>query len=127
MLVLAQADGDFGDPATPTLPAVAAGALVLLEDIVRADAPETLAYFAEQGVTVKVISGDNPVTVGAVARRAGLAGLGPQRRRQARCPATTTSTRSPTRSTRTRCSVGSRRTRSGRWCARCSTAATPWR
>ncbi len=45
---------------------------MLLEDIVRADAPETLRYFAEQGVTVKVISGDNNVTVGAVARRAGL-------------------------------------------------------
>jgi cation-transporting ATPase E len=49
-------------------------ALVLLEDIVRAEAPATLKYFAEQGVAVKVISGDNNVTVGAVARRAGLAG-----------------------------------------------------
>ena len=49
-------------------------ALVLLEDVVRADAPATLKYFADQGVTVKVISGDNNVTVGAVARRAGLAG-----------------------------------------------------
>jgi cation-transporting ATPase E len=48
-------------------------ALVLLEDVVRADAPDTLRYFAEQGVTLKVISGDNNVTVGAVARRAGLA------------------------------------------------------
>ena len=47
-------------------------ALVKLEDIVRADAPATLAYFAEQGVILKVISGDNNVTVGAVARRAGL-------------------------------------------------------
>jgi cation-transporting P-type ATPase E len=45
---------------------------VLLEDIVRADAPATLRYFADQGVIVKVISGDNNVTVGAVARRAGL-------------------------------------------------------
>jgi cation-transporting ATPase E len=47
-------------------------ALVLLEDVVREDAPDTLRYFAEQGVTLKVISGDNNVTVGAVARRAGL-------------------------------------------------------
>ena len=46
--------------------------MVLLEDIVRADAPATLRFFADQGVTVKVISGDNNVTVGAVARRAGL-------------------------------------------------------
>ena len=36
--------------------------------------PTTLQYFADQGVTVKVISGDNNVTVGAVARRAGLEG-----------------------------------------------------
>ena len=47
-------------------------ALLLFEDIVRSDAPATLKYFADQGVTVKVISGDNNVTVGAVARRAGL-------------------------------------------------------
>lgn len=47
-------------------------ALVLLEDVVREDAPATLRYFAEQGVTLKVISGDNNVTVGAVAHRAGL-------------------------------------------------------
>jgi cation-transporting ATPase E len=51
---------------------VSAVALVLLEDVVRGDAAETLAFFADQGVTVKVISGDNDVTVGAVARRAGL-------------------------------------------------------
>jgi cation-transporting ATPase E len=72
VLVLARADGDFGSPDSPRLPAVDARALVLLEDIVRSDANDTLAYFAEQGVTVKVISGDNPVTVGAVAKRAGL-------------------------------------------------------
>ncbi len=47
-------------------------ALVLLEDTVRPDAPEILAYFREQGVTLKVISGDNPSTVAAVARRAGI-------------------------------------------------------
>ena len=47
-------------------------ALVLLEDVVRDDAAATLRFFADQGVTLKVISGDNNVTVGAVARRAGL-------------------------------------------------------
>lgn len=47
-------------------------ALVLIEDEVRPDAPETLRYFAEEGVTLKVISGDSPVTVAAVAERAGL-------------------------------------------------------
>jgi cation-transporting ATPase E len=49
-------------------------ALVLLEEKVRPDAADTLAYFADQGVTLKVISGDNPRTVGAVARRVGLPG-----------------------------------------------------
>ena len=49
-------------------------ALVLLEEKLRPDAPDTLAYFAEQGVQLKVISGDNPRTVGAVAQRVGLPG-----------------------------------------------------
>ncbi len=47
-------------------------ALVLLEDKIRFDAAETLEYFSEQGVTIKVISGDHPATVGAVARRCGI-------------------------------------------------------
>jgi cation-transporting P-type ATPase E len=51
---------------------VAPVALIVLADGVRPDAPQTLAYFAEQGVTLKVISGDNPVTVAAVAQQAGL-------------------------------------------------------
>ena len=72
VLVLASADAPFVDGTDAALPGVTPVALVLLEDIVRADAPATLKYFAEQGVTVKVISGDNNVTVGAVARRAGL-------------------------------------------------------
>jgi len=51
---------------------LAPAALVMIEDRIRPDAPETLAYFDNEGVTLKVISGDNPTTVGAVARRAGL-------------------------------------------------------
>ena len=74
VLLLATTDRAFTDSNDPSLPNVEPRALVLLEDIVRADAPDTLKYFADQGVTVKVISGDNNVTVGAVARRAGLAG-----------------------------------------------------
>ncbi|MEQ1701264.1 MAG: cation-translocating P-type ATPase [Ilumatobacteraceae bacterium] len=72
VLVLATTEGTFADGVEPSLPSVHPVALVLLEDIVRSDAPDTLRFFAEQGVTVKVISGDNNVTVGAVARRAGL-------------------------------------------------------
>jgi len=49
-------------------------ALVLLTNRIRPEAPDTFAYFAQQGVTIKVISGDNPVTVSEVARRAGIAG-----------------------------------------------------
>jgi cation-transporting ATPase E len=48
-------------------------ALVLLEEQVRPDAADTLAYFAQQGVELKVISGDSPRTVGAVAARVGMA------------------------------------------------------
>ena len=40
--------------------------------MIRAEAPDTLAYFESQGVDLKVISGDDPVTVSAIARRAGL-------------------------------------------------------
>ncbi|MBI4883412.1 MAG: HAD-IC family P-type ATPase [Actinobacteria bacterium] len=71
VLVLAATKSQFNDGDT-NLPAARPVALVLLEDVVRTDAPDTLRFFAEQGVTVKVISGDNNVTVGAVARRAGL-------------------------------------------------------
>jgi cation-transporting ATPase E len=49
-------------------------ALVLFEERVRSDAADTLRYFAEQGVALRVISGDNPRTVGAVAQRVGLEG-----------------------------------------------------
>jgi cation-transporting ATPase E len=47
-------------------------ALILLSNKIRAEAPETFGYFASQGVAVKVISGDNPLTVSEVARRAGI-------------------------------------------------------
>jgi len=49
-------------------------ALVVLDEKLRTSAPETMAYFARQHVTVKVISGDNPTTVGAVARRCNVPG-----------------------------------------------------
>jgi cation-transporting ATPase E len=52
-------------------------AIVLLLEEVRDDAAETLAYFREQGVRVIVISGDNPHTVGAIARVVGLEGHEP--------------------------------------------------
>lgn len=46
--------------------------LVLISDRIRREAPRTLRYFADQGVDIKVISGDNAVTVANIAKRAGL-------------------------------------------------------
>lgn len=45
---------------------------ILLTNPIRKDAKETFRYFAEQGVEVKVISGDNPLTVSEVASKAGI-------------------------------------------------------
>ena len=49
-------------------------ALIMLTNRIRPEAPATFAYFAEQGVSIRVISGDNPATVAEVARRAGIRG-----------------------------------------------------
>lgn len=47
-------------------------AILLLTDVIRAEAPETLKFFDSQGVDLKVISGDDPVTVASIAKKAGL-------------------------------------------------------
>ena len=47
---------------------------VVLANPIRENAKSTFNYFAEQGVNIKVISGDNPQTVSAVAKRAGITG-----------------------------------------------------
>ena len=76
-LAVAEADcgrAPDGDAALPD--GRAAAGLVVLAEEVRPDAERTLAYFRDQGVRVKVISGDNPVTVAAVARRAGVHATG---------------------------------------------------
>lgn len=58
----------------PLKEAVTPLAYVLLANPIRQEAKETFTYFAEQGVEVKVISGDNPLTVSEVAKEAGIAG-----------------------------------------------------
>ncbi|CAL9302476.1 cation-translocating P-type ATPase [Streptomyces sp. SudanB66_2053] len=63
---------DLADPAA--VDGVRAVALVVLEQRLRPDAADTLRYFAEQDVSAKVISGDNAVSVGAVAGKLGLSG-----------------------------------------------------
>jgi cation-transporting ATPase E len=55
---------------------LAARAMVVIGDQVRDDAAATVAWFAEEGVTVKVVSGDHPRTVAAIAGRVGIEGAG---------------------------------------------------
>lgn len=46
--------------------------LLLLQDKIRKEAKQTLDYFKRQGVTIKLISGDNPITVSSIGKRAGI-------------------------------------------------------
>ena len=70
VLLLALYDGKLSDEALDAemMPL----ALILLSNKIRPEAPQTFSYFAQQGVRTKVISGDNPLTVSEVARRAGI-------------------------------------------------------
>ncbi len=72
VLLLARA---HGEPTPETGPgSLAPAALVVIDQRLRSDAAETVAYFLAQGVHVNVISGDNAATVGAIAREAGVPG-----------------------------------------------------
>ncbi len=72
VLLLARTEAALVEEELPD--GLSASALVVFEEEIRPDAADTLRYFAEQGVRCMVISGDNPRTVGAVARRVGVAG-----------------------------------------------------
>jgi len=74
VLALAHAPGSLDGQALPQ--GLRAVAFIMLAERLRSDAPATIAYFAAQGVTIKVISGDSPHTVSAVAARAGVPGAG---------------------------------------------------
>ena len=67
-IIIAHSDNDFKDKELPD--GIKVIGIALLNDKIREEAPMTLRYFAEQNVEVKIISGDNPVTVSDVARRA---------------------------------------------------------
>ena len=71
VLLLAAYDTAFDDGPLQSAH-VAPIALVFLSNLLRSDAQETFRYFASQGVSVRVISGDNPITVAQVATRAGI-------------------------------------------------------
>jgi len=70
VLLLAAYDGTLTDEVLDK--EVVPIGLILLSNKIREEAPETFQYFARQGVAIKVISGDNPVTVSEVAKRAGI-------------------------------------------------------
>ena len=72
VLLIAQYDGAPDPDAPLDGRRVMPMALALLANKIRPEAPETFSFFAQQGVAVKVISGDNPLTVAEVARKAGV-------------------------------------------------------
>ena len=66
VLLLAECDATFsGENVKPV-------AFVLLQDNIRKDAPKTIEWFKQNDVDIKIISGDNPITVSEVARRCGV-------------------------------------------------------
>lgn len=74
MLVLARAEGPLDGESLPA--DLAAVAFIVFAERLRADAADAIAYFAAQGVALKVISGDSPHTVSAIAIRAGMPDAG---------------------------------------------------
>lgn len=70
VLLLAWSDSGFRERELPY--GLKPMAIVLIQDVIRPEAAETLRYFMEQGVDVKVISGDNPLTVSQIAKRTGV-------------------------------------------------------
>ncbi len=71
VLLLAHSDKPFREKELPEN--ITPSALILISDKIRKEAPDTLRYFREQGVEIKIISGDNPITVSSVAKSAGVA------------------------------------------------------
>lgn len=68
LLLSVSKNSNCEDFPTETIPI----ALVVIEDNIKADAPEIIKYFKDNGVDVRVISGDNPITVSEVAKRVGI-------------------------------------------------------
>lgn len=73
VLCLAHREGIIKDGALPNAP-VEVVSMILIEDNIRPDAINTIRYFKESGVSVRVISGDNPLTVSKISQRAGIEG-----------------------------------------------------
>ncbi len=69
VLMLAKAEETLTED---SLPPMTPCALLILEDHIRPEAPDTIRWFRENGVGIKIISGDNPVTVASIAGRVGV-------------------------------------------------------
>lgn len=72
VILLAHSKNSFKDKELPE--DIEVLGFVLITDKIRENAEETLKYFKEQGVDIRIISGDNPVTVSKIAKRAGVEG-----------------------------------------------------
>ena len=70
VLTLVKCEEDFTDKTVPSNPEVMG--FIIISDKIRKEAPDTLRYFAQQGVDIKIISGDNALAVASIAKRAGL-------------------------------------------------------
>lgn len=70
ILVLAHSNNDINNKSTPD--DIRAIAVIIIRDKLRNDAAETIHYFNEQCVTIKIISGDNVLTVSSIAKEAGI-------------------------------------------------------
>ena len=73
VLLLGRSDGI--DSGTMTVGRVHPVAVIIISDIIKQDAAEIFKYFADQKVQIKVLSGDHPVTVSTVAKKAGVPGF----------------------------------------------------
>lgn len=70
VLLLAHSANNFNDKNLPNN--ITALGFVLISDVIRKEASKTLKYFKKQGVDIKIISGDNPITVSKIARQVGV-------------------------------------------------------
>lgn len=70
VLIAAYSQSGFNGHDLPE--SITPAALIFIGDVIRKEAPDTLKYFDEQGVEIKIISGDNPLTVSKIAAKAGV-------------------------------------------------------
>lgn len=73
VLCLAHREGIITEGQLPSNP-IEVVSMILIEDNIRPDAINTIKYFKDSGVSVRVISGDNPLTVSKISQRAGIDG-----------------------------------------------------